>query len=217
MEGWPTVILRVEKLSCDVPGRRLFDNVSFGLDAGQAIAITGPSGSGKSTLVSTVLGLTTPAAGEVYVAEQPMTRASTKERLKLRRDHIGVVFQSGELMPELTAAQNVSLGAMLTGNRSDASARAIELLDRLGVPAHTRADDLSGGERQRTALARALASEPQLIIADEPTGSLDTVTRDEVADDLMGLVRDKGLALLVVTHDPTIARRADRVLELAHT
>nr|WP_240611489.1 ATP-binding cassette domain-containing protein [Actinobaculum sp. 313] len=146
-----------------------------------------------------------------------MSSAKPAQAAQIRREHIGVVFQDGELLPELTAAENIAVALMLNqpGGKEPRIEKARKLVEEVGVPADTRAADLSGGERQRTALVRALATDPELVLADEPTGSLDTITRDAVAEQLFATVRERGAALLVVTHDPTVAARADATLDLA--
>jgi ABC-type lipoprotein export system ATPase subunit len=211
----PDQILAVAGLTYKVGDRVLLDSVSLQLSRGESIAIVGPSGAGKTTLLSCVLGLVQPSAGTIEVAGRDVCRLGRRALTRHRRDHIGMVFQFGELLAELTPVENVALAALLgRGDRSTAYDRATALLDMLGVPAATRTDRLSGGERQRTAVARALINGPELIVADEPTGSLDRGTSDQVADLLFGLPTAQRCAVLVVTHDSAVARRADRVLEL---
>ncbi len=210
------MILDIDELACEVPGRELFRGLTLAIDAGQSVAVVGPSGSGKSTLLSTILGMNQPKAGSIRVCGLQVDGLGPTKSAAIRREHIGVVFQDGELLPELTAAENIAVALMMNqphryGSRLD---EARELLASVGVPADTRAEDLSGGERQRTAMVRALSTSPELVIADEPTGSLDTQTRDEVADLLFDTIKERGGALLVVTHDPTIADRADRRIDL---
>jgi len=205
--------LLLEDLSCGVPGRTLFTGLGLKLEKGQSLAVTGASGTGKSTLLATILGLSAPLAGRVLVSGSDMCVLSAREQAAVRRAHIGIVFQEGELIDELTACENVAISFMLAGEQGDAMERARRELIGFGVPPDTRAVNLSGGERQRTAVARALSSTPALVLADEPTGSLDTGTRDLVADDLFQRSRESS-ALLVVTHDPTIAQRADNVISL---
>lgn len=204
--------------------RAVLDGVSFELEAGGAAAITGPSGSGKSTLLACLLGLVAPTRGQVYLMGVELAPLSRRGRAALRAEHVGVVFQRGELVPALTAEENVAIPARLRQrhrrHRSAAktaesvSTRARALLADLGVPAGTTARDLSGGEVQRTALARALVNSPQIVLADEPTGALDADLRDASADLLFDECRRRGAALLVVTHDPSVAARAARVLHL---
>ncbi|MER8001135.1 ATP-binding cassette domain-containing protein [Streptomyces sp. NPDC095613] len=211
-------VLRIRGLCHDIRERKLFGSVDLAVRSGESVAVVGPSGSGKSSLLSCVLGLLVPRAGSVRVAGEEITRMKAKELARVRSGSIGMVFQSGELLSELSPTENVALAALLarTGNGSGAGAlrRAEELLDELGVPRRGRTEELSGGERQRTALARALINSPALLLADEPTAALDSDTRDLVAASLFGLPRRRSCGLLVVTHDMRVAQRADRVLRL---
>lgn len=204
-------VLEVSGLTCRVPGRLLFEDVAFAVNGGASVAVTGRSGSGKSTLLACLLGMFRPAAGRVCVVGTEVTRLSRSELARFRARTVGMVFQHAELLPELTALENVMLPALLAGESVDAvSARAGTLLDQLGVAdGETKAIDLSGGERQRVAVARALVNRPALLLADEPTGSLDAELRDTAAGALFALPSTTGCALVVVTHDPAVARRAD--------
>ncbi len=195
----------------------LLDNVELAVDQGSSVAVMGPSGSGKSTLLACVMGLVPPASGNISVAGVPVNVRDKRGLVELRRQHIGVVFQFGELLPELSPLENVALAALLAGRgRQDAFDAASALLDQLGVTTDAQnTTHLSGGERQRIAVARALINRPALILADEPTGSLDSVSKDAVATVLFGLPREYGCALVLVTHDRSVAERADRMLELA--
>ncbi|MFG2718754.1 ABC transporter ATP-binding protein [Streptomyces sp. NPDC048416] len=210
------VALDVRGLNYTVGGRTLMLGLDLMVGAGQSVAVMGPSGSGKSSLLSLILGLARADAGCLDVAGTDMGLLKGRRLAQWRRRHLGMVFQFGELLPELTPVENVALPALLSGgNRADAFARAHDLLTGLGVPADGVAtSDLSGGERQRAAVARALMGKPSLILADEPTGALDEQARDQVADVLFRVPKDTGCGLLVVTHDPAVARRADRVLHL---
>ncbi|MFD7454714.1 ABC transporter ATP-binding protein [Kitasatospora sp. NPDC059827] len=209
------LVLDVRGLSYSVGGRQLLDGLDLQVDSGESVVVTGPSGSGKSTLLSCVLGLVRPDTGTVSVAGAEMTRLKGRALARHRRRTIGMVFQFGELLPELSPADNVALAALLSGvPRHQAYRTADELLTELGVPSVDGADRLSGGERQRTAVARALVNAPGLLLADEPTGALDETTRDKVADLLFAQPRARGCGLLVVTHDMRIAERADRVLRV---
>ncbi|MGA5421922.1 ABC transporter ATP-binding protein [Streptomyces lavendulocolor] len=209
-------VLDIERLTCHVPGRTLFEDVTLSVRAGESVAVTGPSGSGKSTLLMSVLGLVRPAAGTVRVAGADLGAMSSRVLARHRRRHMGMVFQFGELLPELSPLENVALAGLLGGmGPGAADRRAARLLDELGVhPVDGRVDTLSGGERQRTAVARALMNEPALLLADEPTGSLDPVHRDAVTELLHTLPATRGCALLLVTHDEAVARRADRCVTL---
>ncbi|MEU8776621.1 ABC transporter ATP-binding protein [Streptomyces sp. NPDC048606] len=209
-------MLSIRELDCEVAGRALFDSLELELASGTSLAITGPSGSGKSTLLSCVMGLVRPAGGTVHVAGTDITRLRGAALARHRSARIGMVFQFGELLPELSPLDNVALAALLAGtDRHTAYARARELLSELGVPTAASSEDLSGGERQRTAVARALVNAPALLLADEPTGALDAATREKVSDILFAMPARYRCGLLVVTHDPAVAERADRVLALA--
>ncbi|KNB50997.1 ABC transporter ATP-binding protein [Streptomyces caatingaensis] len=207
--------LSAEGLRYEVAGRLLLDDVDLQVPAGRSVAVVGPSGSGKSTLLGCLLGLVRPSAGSVRVAGKDIVRMRRRSLERHRSRHMGVVFQFGELLPELTPVENVALAALLSGGKPDvAYARAARLLEDLGVPDAASTARLSGGERQRTAVARALINEPAVLLADEPTGALDTSTRDNVASTLFDVPHRWGCALVVVTHDETVARRADECLEL---
>ncbi|MFF7777451.1 ABC transporter ATP-binding protein [Streptomyces tanashiensis] len=208
-------VLEIQGLKHSLGARELFTDLSLSLRAGESVAVTGPSGSGKSTLLSCVLGLVRPAAGSVKVTGTDIVGLRPGRLAVLRSQAIGMVFQFGELLPELSPLDNVMLAALLARTkRDDATVRAQQLLRELGVPQAETSQELSGGERQRTAVARALINEPALLIADEPTGALDTESRDRTADLLFGLPRRYACGLLVVTHDPGIAARADRTMRL---
>lgn len=210
------MLIEVEKISCSVPGRRLFKGLSFQLDRGESLAIIGESGLGKSTLLAAIQGLRDVDSGNIVVAGVNLTKASSSERRRIRREHVGIVHQDGQLIEELTATENVAVALMLQRKPPKNSMDIAEdMLQSAGVPTQTLVSKLSGGERQRTALMRAMAPKPDIILADEPTGSLDEVTRDKMADELFTTVKEQGMALIVVTHDPTIAKRADRTISLA--
>jgi lipoprotein-releasing system ATP-binding protein len=208
-------VLEVVDLSYRVGGRVLLDRACLSVHSGESVAVMGTSGSGKSTLLSCILGLLKPDGGSVFVNRDDVTKARGHGLARLRHDRIGMVFQFGELIPELSPLENVALPALLSRQgRQTAYARAGALLEELNVPPDGRADRLSGGERQRAAVARALINEPDLLLADEPTGSLDEQTRDQVARLLIDLPRSRACALLIVTHDATVARLADRTVSL---
>ncbi|WP_432128087.1 ABC transporter ATP-binding protein [Streptomyces sp. bgisy082] len=208
-------VLEIEGLSHSLGARELFGDLSLTLRAGESVAVTGPSGSGKSTLLSCVLGLIKPAAGSVKVMGTDIVGLRPARLAAVRAQSVGMVFQFGELLPELSPLDNVMLAALLARtDQRTAQERAQSLLDDLGVPQAATSEELSGGERQRTAVARALINQPALLLADEPTGALDTETRDRTAELLFDLPTRYACGLLVVTHDPGIAARADRTLRL---
>lgn len=203
--------LTVAGVSVTFGKKRVIDDLSFTLEAGETLAIAGPSGVGKTSLLSAILGQV-PYRGLIEVAGKPVTSASASA---IRRDHLGVVFQHAELLEELSPMENVALGALIIGmSHAEANREAAAWLDRLGVPNAPTSDTLSGGERQRVALARALIKKPSLILADEPTGALDADTRDQVAALLFKTAAEHGCALLLVTHDDTVAQRAQRQLRI---
>lgn len=208
--------LQVSGLCYQVDGRTLLDGVELSVAPGESVAVTGPSGSGKSTLLMCVLGLIKPQAGTITAGGREITGLGSARLAQARRDTLGMVFQFGELLPELSPVENVALPVLLDGGRhQDAYRRAEELLGELGVPfGSTPTGMLSGGERQRTAVARALITEPAVLLADEPTGALDPEAKEGVARLLFTTARDRNCALLLVTHDPSVAERADRRHEL---
>lgn len=184
---------------------------------GELVAVMGPSGCGKSTLLHLLAGIDTPSAGRVLLRDSDLGTLDAEGRAAMRRAHMGLLFQAHALLPGLTVAENVALPLALAGvDRRERDARAGELLDMVGLGgrAHDLPDDLSGGQRQRVALARALANAPAVVLADEPTGSLDSATASGVLDAMAGLLRAHGTALVMVTHDPKAAARADRVIRL---
>jgi ABC-type lipoprotein export system ATPase subunit len=195
---------------------RAVDEVDLDVAAGETVAIMGPSGCGKSTLLHLLGGLDRPSSGEVELAGRRIDRLGEKGLARLRRDAIGFVFQAFHLMDELTAAENVELPALLAG-RSPRSARrrAAELLDQVGLADRARhlPSALSGGQRQRVAVARALVNEPVIVLADEPTGNLDSAATLDVLR-LLDQLQADGLTLVVVTHDSRIAATADRLISM---
>jgi putative ABC transport system ATP-binding protein len=193
----------------------VLDGVSLDVAAGETVAVAGPSGSGKSTLLGLVAGLDAPTSGTIVVAGVEVTRLGETALARYRRDTIGYVFQSYHLIPTLTAAENVAVPLDLAGTPG-AMARAAELLAGVGLAdrGHHYPAQLSGGEQQRVALARAMALDPPLLLADEPTGNLDSTTGAAIVDLLFALNRERGTTLLLVTHDTALADRADRVVAL---
>jgi putative ABC transport system ATP-binding protein len=193
----------------------ILDGVSFDVPAGQVVAITGPSGSGKSTLLGLIAGLDRPTAGSIRVAGVEVTDLGEAALARFRRDTIGYVFQSYHLIPTLTAVENVAVPLELAG-AADALARAREPLEAVGLAdrAHHYPVQLSGGEQQRVALARAVALRPPLLLADEPTGNLDSTTGAQIIELMLSLNRERGSTLLLVTHDPALTVHAERVIPL---
>ncbi|MFO1051569.1 MAG: ABC transporter ATP-binding protein [Planctomycetota bacterium] len=198
--------------------------VDLALQLGEKVALVGSSGTGKSTLLHLLGLLDTPSSGSVWFEGSRVDDLSIDRRASLRHRRIGFVFQFYHLIPELSAYDNVRLGSMMDRGmlswwreRKHFAARAGELIERVGLSARRthRPAELSGGERQRIAIARALIAEPAVILADEPTGNLDPHTASGVLDLLFSIGRERGLALLLVTHDESVARRCDRVLRLS--
>jgi putative ABC transport system ATP-binding protein len=191
-------------------------DVSFSVQAGEFVAVVGPSGSGKTTLLAVLAGLDLPTRGTVHLDGAELGSLSEDERARLRREKIGFVFQSFQLLASLTAQENVQVPLELAGAR-DAAGRARELLERVGLGerAHHYPAQLSGGEQQRVALARAFVHRPRILFADEPTGNLDSETGRAVAELLEELNRELGTTLVLVTHEDLVARRARRILRLA--
>ena len=182
------------------------------------LAVTGASGSGKSTLLHCLSGIVVPDAGEVHFGDLRVDRASEKVRSQLRRTAFGVLFQFGQLVPELTAAENVALPLLLDGRpRSGAMAAARTWLERLGVDHQhdSRPGQMSGGQAQRVAVARSLVSEPRVVFADEPTGALDSLAGEQVLGELLRVARESGTAVVLVTHEARVAAYAQRELVLS--
>jgi len=190
--------------------------VSLKIGKGETVALTGPSGSGKSTLMMVIGGLERASAGSVKVAGFDFAGLGEDELASLRREHVGIVFQSFHLMPAMTALENVALPLELAG-REDAASAARKTLAAVGLSARARhyPAQLSGGEQQRVAIARAFVSNPGLILADEPTGNLDGETGRKVMDLLFALASSSGTTLLLITHDRDLTRRCRRILSLA--
>ena len=193
----------------------VLNNITFALDRGGFLAIVGPSGSGKTTLLGLLAGLDRPSAGRVVLDGQDLGSLTEDQRAELRAAKVGFVFQSFHLIPTLTARENVQVPLELRGE--PAEERAQELLDRVGLGdrAHHYPAQLSGGEQQRVALARAFVSRPQILFADEPTGNLDAKNGSAIIDLMIGLNREIGTTLVLVTHDHDLAAKARRVIRLA--
>jgi putative ABC transport system ATP-binding protein len=197
---------------------RALDGLTLEVPAGGFTAVVGRSGSGKSTLLNLAAGIEVPSAGEVFVQGQPLSRLSDDALTRLRREHVGVVFQFFHLLPTLDVRENVALPLLLEGARErEALARADALLAEVGLTARAgaRPHTLSGGEMQRAAVARALVHAPALVLADEPTGNLDSRSAVQVVELLASLVRRHGATLVMVTHSREAAAAADRVVTLS--
>ncbi len=194
----------------------ILHDVSFTVKPGEAMAIVGASGSGKSTLLGLLAGLDTPSGGRVILEGQDLTPMNEDQRAIVRRQSLGFVFQSFQLLPALNALENVMLPLELMGDKQ-ARFRASALLERVGLGARLAhyPRTLSGGEQQRVAIARAFVTEPKLLFADEPTGNLDTATGASIIDLLFELNRERGTTLILVTHDTVLGERCNRWLEIS--
>ncbi len=191
--------------------------INFQVKKGEFVVIMGPSGSGKSTLLNMIGGLDNPTAGKVYINGQDISQMSDAALTDLRAREIGFVFQFYNLVPVLTALENVELPLMVTGvPDKESRKRATELLGLVGLGdrLHHRPDELSGGQRQRVSIARAIANDPAIVLADEPTGDVDTKTGDEILDLMHDLNRNLGTTLIVITHDPAVAEHCDRLVRI---
>ncbi len=194
---------------------RAVDGVTLAVEPGSSLAVTGPSGCGKSTLLALIAGLETPSSGSVSIGEHAVSRLGESDRAHIRRGEIGLVFQADNLLPFLTATENVAWQLALQGG-ANGFERCAELLAELGLAEHARKlpDQLSGGQRQRVAVARALIHRPRVILADEPTGALDSASAAAIIALLQRAQRQLGATLIVVTHDAGIADRLDRKIDL---
>jgi len=188
---------------------------SFRIANGRAVAVTGPSGSGKSTLLGLLAGLDAPTTGQIFIDGTDITRLGEEALARLRGEKIGIVFQFFHLLPSLTALENVMVPMEIAG-LADPRARARALLDDVGLKdrGHHYPSQLSGGEQQRVAIARALSNDPPIVLADEPTGNLDSATGHQIIDLLVSVNRQRGRTLVLVTHDPELAGLADEVIAL---
>ncbi len=196
-------------------GLTILAQLDLEIHAGEAVAILGASGSGKSTLLGLLAGLDDPSSGEVWLCGQRVNDLDEDGRAELRSGRVGFVFQNFQLLPTLTARENILLPLELTST-PDAARRADEALDRVGLTARAKhyPKQLSGGEQQRIAIARAYAPQPAVLFADEPTGNLDQATGEHIIELLLALRQDAGAALVLVTHDPRLAERCDRRLHM---
>jgi putative ABC transport system ATP-binding protein len=193
------------------------DHVSLELYAGEFVALVGPSGSGKTSMLAMIAGLLSPTSGEICLAGEELGQMRESQRTRVRREKIGFTFQANNLVNYLTALENVELMLRLNSRYDKAGqARAVELLERLGLEDRLEnlPTQLSGGQRQRVAIARSLIHEPQLVLADEPTASLDTVLANQVVDTFAALVHEQNRAGIMVTHDLRMVRYCDRVIEM---
>ena len=213
----PAVEMRDVDLSLGAGAARvhILRKISLTIAKGEAVGLVGPSGSGKSTLLMTMAGLERPDSGEIFIDGEPIHRMSEDRLARFRGQHIGIVFQSFQLIPTMTALENVATPLELAGARN-AFARAKDELDAVGLSARVNhyPAQLSGGEQQRVALARALAPKPSLRIADEPTGNLDETTGKTIVQLLFSLPADRGATLALVTHDASLAARCHRVIRV---
>lgn len=216
-EDYPPLVVR--DVSLTLPSAagpvEILRDLSFSVAPRERVAITGPSGSGKSSLIAVAAGLERPTSGTVELLGRPLAKMDEDGRARLRRGRVSLVFQAFHLLPNMTAEENVAAPLEIAGI-ADADRVAREWLDRVGLSSRLRhyPHQLSGGEQQRVALARALAPRPALLFADEPTGNLDAVNAAMVADLLFGLVSEEGAAMVLVTHDASLAARADRQVRL---
>ncbi|MBX9471667.1 ABC transporter ATP-binding protein [Microcella sp.] len=187
------------------------------ISAGELVVLRGPSGSGKTTLLNLLGGLDAPSAGQAWIGDREITAAAEAELVDVRRHEIGYIFQTFALLPVLSAAENIDLPLRIAGvPPRERDERVRELLSHVGLADHPnqRPDELSGGQQQRLGIARALANRPRLLIADEPTGQLDSVNAEAMMSLIASLVHDQGVAAIVSTHDPRMAAHADRVIEI---
>jgi len=192
-------------------------NTNIELKKGEFVAVMGPSGSGKTTLLNLIGALDKPTKGKIYVDEKDLTTLKEKELTKLRRRTVGYIFQFYNLIPVLSAFENVELPMLIAGlPTKERQERARQLLETVGLAERGdhRPDELSGGEQQRVAIVRALANKPSVVLADEPTGDLDSKTGKEVMQALRDLSRNEGATVIVVTHDPMVANLATRIFEM---
>lgn len=212
--------IQTESLVVDHPTAagtvRALADVTFDVPGGSSLAIAGPSGCGKSTLLGLLGGLALPTSGVVRVGSQVISSLTDRERAEFRRAHVGLVYQADNLLPFLNVKENVSLQLALHGDADGSDERTMTLLVQLGLEdkAESLPDELSGGQRQRVAVARAIVHRPEVILADEPTGALDSSNAGVVVDLLLQAQADLGATLVMVTHDPSSAGRTDRVITL---
>lgn len=193
----------------------VLDNISFSVDAGSSMAIVGPSGSGKTTLLGLCAGLDQPTSGSVELQQNHLESLNEDQLAAVRNHHVGFIFQNFQLMPTLTAIENVMVPLELRGEKK-VRPRAMEFLDKVGLAqrSHHYPAQLSGGEQQRVSIARAFSTRPDILFADEPTGNLDAETSDKIVDLIFGLNREAGTTLILVTHDDELAARTQRIIHV---
>ncbi len=193
------------------------DGVSLTVCPGEFVCISGRSGSGKSTMLNMLAGLEKPSAGEIVILDKHIENMSESARIRFRRQYIGFVFQSYNLMPQYTAVENVELPLMLRGvGRKERRRQALAVMEQVGIVSHAahKPSELSGGQQQRVGIARALITKPPIVFADELTGNLDTKTSAEIMDLLTGLFRSSGTTFMLVSHDPDMSQYTDRTIHL---
>lgn len=193
------------------------DGVSLTVTPGEFVCISGRSGSGKSTMLNMLAGLEKPTSGEIVILDKHIENMSESARIRFRRQYIGFVFQSYNLMPQYTAVENVELPLMLRGiGKRERRKQALAVMEQVGIVSHAehKPSELSGGQQQRVGIARALITKPPIIFADELTGNLDTKTSAEIMDLLTGLFRSSGTTFMLVSHDPDMSRYTDRTIHL---
>ncbi|MBH81869.1 MAG: ABC transporter [Gammaproteobacteria bacterium] len=212
-------VMRAEQIAKVVPTAEgelaILAGIDLEINAGESVAVVGASGSGKTTLLGILAGLDQPTSGRVLLADHQLTSLDEEERARVRGEHVGFVFQTFQLLGSLTALENVMLPGELRGD-ANAEKDALELLEKVGLSERSRhyPRQLSGGEQQRVAVARAFASRPTVLFADEPTGNLDTATGQRIIELLFDLNKEFATTLVLVTHDDRLARRCDRIVEI---
>ena len=210
-------MLELRDITKSFTQQRVLEGISLTVEAGQSVAIMGPSGSGKSTLLHCMSGVLVPDSGEILFNGRNIAALNDAARSELRLDHFGFIFQDGQLLPELTAKENVALPQILRGtSQKEAHAAAADILGRLGMGEFVDRfpGQLSGGQAQRVAIARAIGGPPLVVFADEPTAALDQATGHEVMQQITAITRKAGVTLVLVTHDPNIAAWCDRRIEI---
>ncbi len=212
-------ILKLDKVSktYNAAGRTLtvLDNISFSIEAGSSLAIVGPSGSGKTTLLGLAAGLDRPSSGHIHLNGVQLDQLDEDQRAKVRNQHVGFIFQNFQLLPTLTALENIMVPLELRGEKKTRP-RAMDLLEKVGLAerGHHYPSQLSGGEQQRISLARAFSNEPRILFADEPTGNLDDETSHRIVDLIFNLNKQAGTTLIMVTHNLELANMTDRIIRL---